>query len=95
MKTRWWLSGVAAGATLAAAAAYAQFPIMDMVADRVIQRYQAATCEQLWERRGKQATPEELNLAAMLRNDPQMRQAFFNRIAIPVMGKMFDCGLIP
>jgi hypothetical protein len=30
-----------------------------------------------------------------LRNDPQMRQHFFNRIAGPVMNKMFDCGMIP
>jgi hypothetical protein len=30
----------------------------------------------------------------MLRNDPQMRQEFFNRIAGPVMDKMVDCGMI-
>ena len=30
-----------------------------------------------------------------LRDDQQMRQAFFGQIAGPVMNKMFDCGMIP
>ena len=31
--------------------AAAQYPILDMIADRVVQKYQNATCEQLWEHR--------------------------------------------
>jgi hypothetical protein len=33
----------------AAGVADAQFPIMDQVADKVIQKYQTSTCEQLWQ----------------------------------------------
>jgi len=29
-----------------------QYPIMDMVADKVIQKYQQSTCQQLWQRKG-------------------------------------------
>jgi hypothetical protein len=31
----------------------------------------------------------------MLRGDPQARKAFLDRIAGPVMNKMFECGMIP
>jgi hypothetical protein len=83
-----------AGVTLAGAAG-AQYMIMDMVANRVIQKYQTASCEQLWENRGKPASEEEQRAINFLRNDPQMRTQFFNQIAGPVMNKMFECGMIP
>ncbi len=93
MKQRSWLLAVAA-ATAIAGAAYAQYPIMDAVASRVVQKYQGMSCEQLWESKGKHG-PEEQRLVGFLRQDPQMRQAFFDKIAGPVMNKMFDCGMIP
>ena len=75
---------VAAGALLAAGVAYAQFPVMDMVADKVIQKYQSSTCEQLWQEKAQgqgQPKPEmEQRAIQMLKQDPQMRQAFFNKI---------------
>ena len=43
---------IAAAASVAAGVAYAQYPIMDRVADKVIQKYQSATCEQLWQEKG-------------------------------------------
>jgi len=43
----------------AGVAAAQQYPLMDMMADRVIQRYRQASCEQLWERRGKPKPEEE------------------------------------
>ena len=90
---------VATGALIAAGAAYAQFPIMDRVADKVIQKYQTATCEQLWQEKAQgqgQPKPElEQRAVQLLQQDPQMRQAFFNQIAGPVMNKMFECGMIP
>ena len=46
MKKRFWSISVVAGIT--AGIAYAQYPIMDMVADRVVQKYQSSSCEQLW-----------------------------------------------
>jgi len=72
-----------------------QYPLMDMMADRVIQRYREASCEQLWERRGKPKPEEEKNLIQLMRGDPQMRTAFINKIAAPVANKMFECGMIP
>ncbi|MFO1317390.1 MAG: hypothetical protein U1F58_17500 [Burkholderiales bacterium] len=83
-----------AAASAAATLAYAQFPIMDMVAQKVVQKYQSSTCEQLWASKGQHG-PEEQRLVSLLKNDPQMRQSFFNQIAGPVMNKMFECGMIP
>ncbi len=74
--------------------AVAQYPIMEMIADKVVQKYQSSSCEQLWQNKGKHG-PEEQRVVGLLRNDPQMRQAFFNKIAGPVMNKMFECGMIP
>ncbi len=47
-----------------------------MMANNVIQKYQAATCEQLWEARGKPKTQQERELIQLLRGDPQMRATF-------------------
>jgi len=86
-------------AVAAAGVAYAQFPIMDRVADKVIQKYQSSTCEQLWQEKAKgqsQPKPEmEQRAIQALKGDPQMRQAFFNKVAAPIVNKMFECGMIP
>jgi hypothetical protein len=42
--------------------AYAQYPIPDMVADRVVQKYQSSTCEQLWQRGSSAKTVGEPGL---------------------------------
>jgi hypothetical protein len=90
---------VAAGAVIAAGVAYAQFPIMDKVADKVIQKYQTSTCEQLWQEKAQgqgQPKPEmEQRAIQALKGDPQMRQAFFNKVSGPIVNKMFECGMIP
>ena len=31
----------------------------------------------------------------ILRNDPQMRTEFLNRIAAPIANKLFECSMIP
>ena len=73
-----------------------QYPVMDMVANKVIQKYQTSTCEQLWQQKAKKTpSQEEQNAIAMLKSDPQMRAAFIDKIAAPVANKMFDCGMIP
>ena len=82
-------------ALLVVGVAGAQYPILDMVADKVIQKYQQSTCEQLWEQRGKPKPPQEQELIQLLRNDPQMRTAFINKVAAPIANKMFECGMIP
>ncbi len=82
-------------ALLVAGVAGAQFPILDMMANNVIQKYQQATCEQLWEQRGKPKSQQEQDLIQLLRGDPQMRTIFIDKIAAPVANKMFECGMIP
>jgi len=75
--------------------AAAQHPILDMMAGKVTQKYAQATCEQLWEQRGKPKTPQEQEMITLLRGDAQLRTEFINKIAAPVANKMFECGMIP
>ena len=76
-----------------------QYPIMDRIAEKVIQKYQQSTCEQLWEERaqkGKAPKPQmEQEALEMLKSDQQMRAAFINKVAAPIANKMFECGMIP
>ena len=76
-----------------------QFPIMDKIADKLIQKYQQSTCQQLWqEKQQKQGQPKsemEQKAIQMLKSDSQMRAAFINKIAAPIANKMFECGMIP
>jgi hypothetical protein len=75
----------------------AQYPIMDMVANKIVTKYQQSTCEQLWVKKTQKTPPtaEETNIIQMLKSDPQMRAAFINKIAAPIANKMFECGMIP
>jgi len=82
-------------ALLFAGVAYAQYPILDRIADKVIQRYQSSSCEQLWQAKGQPHSPEEQKAVGMLKSDPQMRTYFLNKVAAPIANKMFECGLIP
>jgi hypothetical protein len=79
--------------------AIAQYPMMDMVADRLVQKYQQSSCEQLWqERAAKQGRPKserEQQAVQLMHDDPQMRAAFITRVAAPIANKMFECGMIP
>ena len=63
---------------MAGVAGAQDYPIMNLVADKVIQKYQQATCEQLWQQKGQPKTEMELKVINLLRNDPQMRIAFIN-----------------
>ncbi len=74
-----------------------QYPVMDKIADKIVQKYQSSSCEQLWAKKSQHAppSPEEQRAVGILKNDPQMRVAFINRIAAPIANKMFDCGMIP
>jgi hypothetical protein len=68
---------------------------MDMVANRVVAKYQNATCEQLWQQKGQPKSPEEQRAVEFLKNDPQARAAFLGKVAAPIANKMFECGMIP
>ena len=72
-----------------------QYPIMDEIANKVVQKYQQSSCEQLWQKRGQPQSPREQEAVEALRNNPQMRVAFIDRVAAPIANKMFECGLLP
>ena len=86
-------------ALLCAAVSAQDYPVLDRIAEKVVQKYQQATCEQLWEERaqkGKAPKPQmEQEALQMLKSDPQMRSAFINKVAAPIANKMFECGMIP
>jgi hypothetical protein len=75
------------------------YPIMDKIAQKVVQKYQTSSCQQLAQEKsqpptGQQAQMEQRAIQA-LRNDPQMRTAFINQVAAPIANKLFECGMIP
>jgi hypothetical protein len=84
---------------LAGTSAIAQYPVLDMVADKVVQKYQGSSCEQLWQERAhKNSQPKserEQQAVQLLHDDPQMRAAFIDKVAAPIANKLFECGMIP
>jgi len=65
------------------------------VADKIIQKYQTSTCEQLWvKKREDFAKSGRAEGIAFLKSDPQ-GTAVMNKVAPPIANKMFDCGMIP
>jgi hypothetical protein len=73
--------------------------MVDKVADKVIHKYQTASCEQLKqekaEKQGKPKSDMEQHAIQMLHDDAAARAEFFNKISAPVVTKMFECGMIP
>ena len=72
-----------------------QYPMLDRLANRVIEKYQQSSCEQLYQQRQQPKSQMEQNAIQMLHSDPGMRQEFINRVAAPIANKLFECGLIP
>jgi len=95
MSKRLYFFALMSGVLLIAGVTRAQYPIMDRIADKVVQKYQNSTCEQLWQKKGQPKSQEEQRAVEALRGDPQMRAAFINRVAGPIANKMFECGMIP
>jgi hypothetical protein len=75
--------------------AAAEHPILNMVADKVIQKYQNSTCEQLWQEKGQPKSEREQEVIQLLRSNPDLRTEFINKVAAPIANKMFECGMIP
>ena len=79
-----------------------QYPILDKVAQRVIEKYQTTSCADLKAKKEAPKPAEPADQAQMkqkvmmlLHNDPKMRQHFLNMVAGPIANKMFECGMIP
>jgi hypothetical protein len=81
------------------ARAQESYPIMEKVAQKVIEKYQTSSCQQLAQQKKQPPTGQraqmEQRAIQILRNDPQMRTEFLNRVAGPVANKLFECGMIP
>jgi len=77
--------------------ANAQYPVADAIANKVAQKYQTSSCEQLWVTKSQKKPPtqQEQEAITLLRNDPKMRASFVNIVAAPVVNKMIECGMIP
>jgi len=94
---KWFAGGILAA--IACNAAYSQFLAMEVISDKVISKFESATCQTLWEERAqgpnRQLTEREQRALQTLREDPRVRADFFNRISAPVLNKMFECGMIP
>jgi hypothetical protein len=73
----------------------AQYPALDALAGKVVQKYQQATCEQLLEKKGQPKSQQEQEVIKLLRSDPARRAAFLDKVAGPIANKMFECGMIP
>jgi len=72
-----------------------QFPIMDMIANNVVQKYQMMNCEEMWKHKSEPKTAQQQELIKILKADPQMRTQFINKVAPTIVNKMFECDMIP
>ena len=81
------------------ASAQESFPIMEKLAQKVIEKYQTSSCQQLAPQKSQPPTGQKAQMEQRaiqtLRNDPQMRTEFLNRVAAPIANKLFECGMIP
>ncbi len=76
-----------------------QYPVMEAIAQKVIEKYQTTPCEQLSAEKAQPPNPQQAQMKAkavqQLHQDPDMRKAFLDKVAAPIANKMFDCGMIP
>jgi len=76
----------------------AQYPIVDKIAEKVIQKYKTSTCEQLQAKKQQPPQPPpamEVKAIEQLRKDPAMRKHFLDKIAAPIANKLFECNMVP
>lgn len=76
------------------------YPMMDKLAEKVIEKYRTSSCQELAQQKKSQPTagPQQkiqARVMQMLRNDRQMRTQFLNKVSAPIANKMFECGMIP
>ena len=72
-----------------------QHPLLDQLANKVIQKYQNSSCQQIAQQKSQPPSPQDVKVVQFLRTDPQLRTEFINKIAGPIANKLFDCGMIP
>jgi hypothetical protein len=91
--------GLVTGCSVGIALAQGEYPVLDRMAAKVVQKYQASSCQQLAAERahppGGQQAEVEQRVIRLLHEDAQMREAFLGRVAVPIANKLFECGMIP
>jgi hypothetical protein len=95
MKKLSYVVAVAGMLMFVSIAAAQEFPIMDMIANNVVQKYQAMNCEEMWKHKSEPKTAQQQELIKILKADPQMRTQFINKVAPTIVNKMFECDMIP
>ena len=80
-----------------AAVSQQQHPVLDAVANKVVQKYQTSTCQQLMMAKAEKTPPSpgEQKAMEMLKTDPTMRHEFVGIVADQVVDKLIQCGMIP
>ena len=82
-------------AMVVAGAVSAEGMLVEAAANKVIQKYQTASCDQLKTQKSEPPSAKEKIALDLLRDDPKARVAFVDQIAAPVLNKMFECNMIP
>ena len=76
-----------------------QYPKLDELANKVIAKYQSASCDQLAAQKQNPPTGQKAaiqqRIIQELKNNPDQRTYFINKVAAPIANKMFDCGMSP
>jgi hypothetical protein len=76
-----------------------EYPMMEKVAQKVIEKYQSSSCEDLKAQKQQPPDPQQAamkqKVVGLLKNDPKMREQFLNKVAGPIANKMFECGMVP
>jgi outer membrane lipoprotein-sorting protein len=86
-------------AFLSGSAQQNEYPMMEKVAQKVIEKYQSTSCEDLKAQKQQPPDPQQAamkqKVVGLLKNDPKMREQFLNKVAGPIANKMFECGMVP
>ena len=80
---------------IVAGAVAAQGMLVDEAADKVIKKYEVASCDQLKALKAEPPSEKEKIAMDLLKADSKARVAFVDKIAAPVLNKMFECSIIP
>jgi hypothetical protein len=82
-----------------AGAQESRYPVMEKIAQKLIQKYQTSSCEDLAREKSQPPAGEQARIkdraVELLQQDPEMRTEFINRVAAPIANKLFECGMIP
>lgn len=76
-----------------------EYPMMDKVAQKVIEKYQKSSCEDLKAQKEQPPDPQQAamkqKVMGVLKKDPKMREQFLNKVAGPIANKLLECGMVP